>query len=83
MGFCGFTYKFNAEFEVVVNIICICCVLEKKFFEIKIKKNLPSTYYCPRRLPDMSIVSIKIEVAKNADDIINDLEALKLKKIGL
>ena len=30
----------------------------------------------------MSMVSIKIEVARNTDDVTNDLDTLKLKKVG-
>ena len=62
--------------------MCICCVQAKKFFEIKVNKKLLSTYYRLPRLPDMSMVSIKIEVARNTDDVTNDLDTLKLKKVG-
>ena len=34
------------------------------------------------RLSDMSMVSIKIEVARNIDDVTNDLDTLKLKKVN-
>ena len=33
------------------------------------------------RLSDMSMVSIKTEVARNTDDVTNDLDTLKLEKV--
>ena len=49
MGLCGVTSEFNVEFEAVVDIICICCVLWTEFLEIKVNKKLPSTYSGPSK----------------------------------
>ena len=80
MEFSGVTYKFNVEFKIFVDIICICCVLWTNFFEKQ-----PSIYYGHKKTIWFGFLSIECEVANNAnfDDVMIDFAAFKARKVDL
>ena len=81
MGFSGVTYKFNFEFKIVVDIICICCVLWTNFFE-----KLPLIYYGHKKTLWFGyFIYRESEVANiaNFDDVMIDFAAFKARKVDL
>ena len=70
--------RINSKLSLCVSVVS----KQRSFLKLKLIKNYFRRIIGLPRLSDMSMVSIKIEFARNTDDVTNDLDTLKLEKIG-